>query len=284
MASDKLVVILGPTSSGKSSLGIKLAKKFNGEVISADSRQVYKGMDIGSGKITKTEQRMVKHHLLDVALPKQQYTVAKFSKQAAKAVRQIQAQAKLPFIVGGTAFYIYSVIDGLDIPVVKPDLKLRKKLSTKSADQLFKMLQKLDPKRALTIDRKNKVRLIRAIEINKKIGKVPELKFPNFQNHDKSKLLILGVKRDLNKLRKLINARVDQRLKQGMVAEVKKLKANGISFKRLESFGLDYRQAALFLQNKISFQEMVQAIKNENWHFAKRQLTWFKRDPRIEWV
>lgn len=284
MANDKLVVILGPTASGKSSLAIKLARKFNGEIISADSRQVYQGMDLGTGKITKSEQRMAKHHLLDIISPKQQFTVAQFKKKAKAAIADIQGRGKLPFLVGGTAFYIYAVIDGLDIPVAKPDRNLRKKLSSKTTEELFRMLKRLDPARARNIDQHNKARLVRAIEINVVTRKnVPQFKFPIF-HQSKKNVLILGIKKPLKKLRQLINIRVDQRLKQGMVAEVRKLKAAGVSYQRLESFGLEYRHIAWFLQEKVCREEMVQKLKNAIWRFAKRQLTWFKRDPRIKWI
>ena len=151
----KLIVILGPTSSGKSALGIALAKKFKGEIISADSRQVYKGMDLGTGKVTKKEQRLVPHHLLNIANPKRKFTVSQFKTLADKAIKQIQRKNKLPFLVGGSAFYIYAVIDDLTIPEVKPNVKLRKELEKKTTKELFSMLNKLDPHRAKLIDKNN---------------------------------------------------------------------------------------------------------------------------------
>ena len=290
---NKLVVILGPTSSGKSSLGIKLARKFHGEIISADSRQVYKGMDIGTGKVTKAEQKLAPHHLLDVASPKKQFTVAHFKPLALQAIKKIQAKNKLPLLVGGTPFYIYATIDDLQIPAVAPNKKLRSMLRSKSAAQLFSMLKKLDPKRAANIDRHNPVRLIRAIEIVKATGKpVPvilsgakDLK----QRSDSSAapqndILILGLKKDLSRLYKLIDRRLHTRLNDGMVAEIKKLRKQGVSWKRLQEFGLEYRFVALYLQKHLTYDEMVTQLKSAIHKFAKRQMTWFKTDSRIKWV
>ena len=173
---NKIIVILGPTASGKTALSITLAKRFNGEIISTDSRQVYKGLNIGSGKITKKEMKGIPHHLLDVANPKRKFTVAQFQTLALKKIQEIQNKGKIPFLVGGTGFYIQSVVDGIAIPEVKPNWKLRKKLDKKSVKELFLMLKKLDPRRAKNIDPKNPHRIIRAIEIvlstNKPVPKI----------------------------------------------------------------------------------------------------------------
>jgi len=176
MGEKKLIVILGPTASGKSEMAIKLAKRFNGEIISADSRQVYKEMDIGTGKLTKKEMKGIPHYLLDVASPKRRFTVVQYRKLALKAIEKIFKKGKIPILCGGTGFYIQAVIDGLVIPEVPPDWKLRKKLEKKSVKELFNQLEKIDPQRAKTIEPKNKRRLIRALEIVKKIGPVPILK------------------------------------------------------------------------------------------------------------
>ena len=284
--SKKLIVILGPTASGKTDLSIKLAEKFsaqggpasnwNGiEVVSADSRQVYKGMDIGTGKITKKEMKGIPHYLLDIASPKRKFTVAQYQKLANKAINKIHKKKSIPFLVGGTAFYIQSIVDGIIIPEVKPDWKLRKELEKKTSEQLFKILKKLDPIRSKTIEKNNKRRLIRAIEIIKKTKRpIPLLKKkPQFET------LILGVKKD--NLKELIKRRLLKRLKQGMVAEVKNL---NLSWRRLEEFGLEYRNIALYLQKKITYQEMIDNIQKESEQFSKRQMTWFKKDSRIKWI
>lgn len=279
----KLIVILGPTSSGKSSLAINLAKKFKGEIISADSRQVYKGMDIGTGKVSKKEQKLVPHHLLDVASPKKQFSVAEFKQQSILSIDKIRYKNKIPFLVGGTPFYIYAVIDDLQIPQVAPNLKLRKLYEQKSPAKLFKILQKLDPKRAKTIDKHNPRRLIRAIEIIKATSQpVPSLRHPELVSG--SKPLILGIKKDQNELYKLIDKRLESRLKQGLVSEVKKLLKNKISHKRLQEMGLEYRFVSLYLQGHLTYDEMVEQLKNAIHKFSKRQMTWFKTDSRIKWI
>lgn len=276
----KIIVILGPTASGKSDLAIQIAKRFNGEIISADSRQVYKGMDIGSGKITKKEMQGIPHYLLDIASPKQKFTVAHYQKLVMITINKILNKKKIPIICGGTGFYIQSVIDGIVIPEVKPDWKLRAKLEKKSAKELYKMLKKIDPVRAKNIERKNPRRLIRAIEIVIITKKpVPKLKL----NPLPYLVLIIGTKKSKEELKKLIHKRLIKRLNQGMVAEVKKLRKSGVSWKRLESFGLEYRWIARFLQNKISKKEMIEKLQTDIEHFSRRQMVWFKRDKRIKW-
>lgn len=294
---NKLIVILGPTASGKTDLSIRLAKKFNGEVVSADSRQVYKGLNIGSGKITKSQMQGIPHHLLDVANPKRRFTVAKFQRVATKKIQEIQKRQRLPFLVGGTGFYLQSVVDRIVIPEVKPDWKLRKKLQKKGTTELYQILKKLDPRRAKVIDPKNPARLIRAIEIVLKTGKpVPAIRRPTSDEDESSdvgrrmslNILQIGIKKSKEELQKAINKRLLQRFKIGMIAEVKKLHNppadGGLSWKRLEELGLEYRLVAQYLQDKLSYQEMVQKLQKEIEHFASRQRTWFKRDNRIKWV
>ena len=277
---NKLIVILGPTASGKTELSIKIAKKYNGEVISADSRQVYKGLNIGSGKVTKKEMQGVPHYLLDVANPKRRFAVAQYQKLALKAIKKIQKKNKLPILVGGTGFYIQSIIDGIVIPEVKPDWALRKELEKKSNEELYKMLLAKDLERAKDIDRQNPRRLIRALEIILKTKKtIPALKTKN--NFD---VLQIGITKSPEELKKLINKRLLKRLKnKSMINEVKKLHKS-LSWKRLEEFGLEYRSVAQYLQNKITYQEMIDKIQIESEHFAKRQMTWFKNDKKIHWI
>lgn len=281
IAISMLIVILGPTATGKSDLAVALAKKFKGEIISADARQIYKGLNIGSGKVTKEEMKGILHHLLDVANPKRKFTVAQFQKLAFKKIKEIEKRGKVPFLVGGTGFYIQSVVEGISIPEVKPNWKLRKKMAQLPKEGLFLMLKKLDPKRAGVIDPNNSRRLIRAIEIVKATGKpVPKIKklSPNFS------VLQIGIKKSPNELKKTIHKRLYKRLQQGLVKEVKYLHTSGLSWKRLEELGLEYRYVARYLQNKISYREMADALEKEIWRFAKRQMTWFKRDKRIHWI
>jgi len=277
----KIIVILGPTASGKSELAVKIAKKINGEVISADSRQTYKGMDIGTGKITKKEMRGVPHYLLDAADPKRIFTIAEYRNLATKALNKIISKNKIPIICGGTGFYIQALVDGLFIPAVSPDWKLRKFLEKKSIKVLYAMLKKIDPRRAKFIDKNNPRRLIRAIEIVKKIKKpIPTLK----NNPLPYPVLFLGVKKPEKELKKLIAKRLKKRLKRGMIAEVKKLHKQGLFWKRLEEFGLEYRYVAQYLQKKIDYSEMQSRLQKEIEHYARRQMTWFQKDKRIHWV
>ncbi|PIV45148.1 MAG: tRNA (adenosine(37)-N6)-dimethylallyltransferase MiaA [Candidatus Nealsonbacteria bacterium CG02_land_8_20_14_3_00_37_10] len=277
----KLIVILGPTASGKSELAVKLAEKFNGEVISADSRQVYKGMDIGTGKITKKEMRGIPHYLLDIASPKRRFSVVQYKKLALKSINKIFKKGKIPILCGGTGFYIQAVVDGIIIPEVKPDWKLRKQLELIATEELFKKLKKLDPQRAKTIDRNNRRRLIRALEVVIKTKRpVPALK----KNPLPYPVLMIGIKKEKEELKKLIKKRFFKWLKQGLIKEVKKLKKLGLSWKKIEDFGIHYRVIAQYLQDKINYKKMIENSLKELQNYAKRQMTWFKKDKRICWV
>lgn len=275
----RVIALVGPTASGKSDLAVFLAQKIAGEVISADSRQVYKDLDIGTGKITKKEMEGVPHHLLDVVSPKKTYTVAQFKKDAEKAIEDIVASGKTPIVCGGTGFYIDALLLGQSFPEVKPDKKLRENLEKKSAVQLFARLKKLDPNRAKTIDPQNKVRLIRAIEITNSLGKVPKQK--SLVPYD---VVWIGIDIPKEKLTERIHARLITRLKKGMVAEAKKLHEEGLSYKRMRELGLEYRYLADFLQNKISKEEMIEGLDKAIRDYAKRQMTWFKRNKKIHWI
>lgn len=288
----KIVVILGPTASGKSVLAVKLAKKlartkwggFNGaEIISADSRQVYKGLNIGTGKIAKKETEGIPHHLLDVLNPKKRFTVVEYQKLAREKTAEIFSRGHVPIICGGTGFYISALVDGIVLPDVPPNLKLRARLKKETPETLCNMLLKLDPRRAKTVDQKNSCRLIRAIEIAKTLGKVPNLQHTT-DNQQQYNTLQIGINLPHAELRQKIALRLSARIKEGMISEAKQLHAKGLSWKRMEELGLEYRYLALYLQNKISKNEMTEKLKIEIWHYAKRQMTWFKRDKRILWL
>ncbi len=274
----KILVILGPTSSGKTSLSIKLAKDFNGEVISADSRQIYKGMDIGTGKVTKKEMQGVKHYLLDVVSPKTDYNVAKFVKDASKAIKQINQKNKLPIICGGTMFWVDALLYGLP-ETTRPDLQLRKKLDQLTTKQLFNKLKKLDTQRAANIDPNNKRRLIRALEIVIKTGQP----VPQYIKKSQYNVLKIGVKLSKDELKERIHERLLGRIKQGMIAEVKRLHKQGVSWQRLDDFGLEYRWISRYLRGLITKEEMLERLELEINHYAKRQMTWFKKDKEIIW-
>ncbi len=243
----RVIVILGQTATGKSDLAVKIAKKINGEIISADSRQVYKGLDIGTGKITEKEMQGVPHHLLDVANPRKKFTVTEYQKLVISAMADMVKRGKTPIICGGTGFYIDAITKGIIFPEVPPNIKLRKSLEKKSPPTLLKILQKLDGERAKNIDVKNKVRLVRAIEIAKALGKVPEITAvePLY------KFIKIGLYLPDENLKSKIFKRLEARIKAGMINEAKNLHKKGLSWKKMEELGLEYKFMALYLQNKI---------------------------------
>ena len=281
MAKPKILVIVGPTASGKSSLAVKLAEKFNGEIISADSRQVYIGLDIGTGKITKREMGGVPHHLLDVTSPNQIFTVSDYERLARQAVIEITARGRLPIISGGTGFYLQALTNPINLPAVKPNLKLRRELEKLPTQKLFEQLKKFDPTRAAKIDSQNRRRLIRALEIARALGQVPTLA-P--QSPLAGSVLKLGLTVEKEKLKEKINTRLAKRLKQGLIAEVRKLHARGLSWQRLDDLGLEYRYLGLYLQNKLTKEELTTTLQTAIWHYARRQISWFKRDRQIRWL
>ncbi len=277
---EKLIVIIGPTASGKSSLAVQIAKKYNGEIISADSRQVYKGLDIGSGKVTGGEKKGVPHHLLDVASPKRKFSVAQYQKLAHQKIDQIVKKNKLPILCGGSGFYVKAITDGIIMSEVAPDWKLRKELNKKTVEELYQILKSVDLQRAKSIEKDNPRRLIRAIEIVIKTKKpVPQIKETHRYN-----ILIMGIQKDQKKLDRAIKKRLDTRLDQGMIKEVENLKKEGLSWKRLESFGLEYEWVAKYLQKKISYEEMREGLLRDIIKFSKKQMNWWKNDQRINWV
>ncbi len=298
MQKPKLIIICGPTASGKSDLAVSIAKWLGGpahlanqalqgvaggEIVSADSRQVYKGLDIGTGKITKEEMQGVPHHLLDIAKPEEVYTASDYLKDAEDAINKIIANKKVPIICGGTGFYIDTLLGKKVLPEVGPNEELRKELEQKSEDELFQILQASDEERAKNIDSKNKRRLVRAIEICKALGKVPTIDENNTEQ-EKYETLKIGIKIEDEELKNRIGTRLLKRMGQGMMEEAERLHEEGLGFQRMEDLGLEYRYLAMFLQNKITKEEMLNELEKEIWHYAKRQMTWFKKDKDIVWV
>jgi len=279
----KLVVVLGPTASGKSGLGISLAQRFDGEIVSADSRQVYRGLDIGTAKITPEEQMLVPHYLLDVADPRQVYTVAQFQRDAIAAINDILEREHQPFLVGGSPHYIQAVVDNLDIPRIEPQPELRAQLENHPLPELLTQLEQLDPQSAATIDRNNPRRVIRALEVNLISGK------PFSQQRNMAKplyrSLLLGIEWPREVLYRRIDARVDERMRQGMVHEVQKLLDEEVSHERLEALGLEYRYISRLLRGEFRDEhEMVERLKYAIHDFTRRQLTWYRKDKRIVWI
>ena len=276
----KIIAIVGPTASGKSALAIEMARHLNGEIISADSRQVYRGMDIGTGKITKNERKIVRHYMIDVINPNQQFTVSIFKELAEKNIIDIAKRGKTPIICGGTGLYIDALLYNMNFPNVPPNKKLRAKLEKQSVEQLFKQLCKLDPERADNIDAHNKRRLIRALEIIDATGRpVPINKMST-----KYDILWYGITWPKNALNRRIKQRLDKRFNKGMVDEVRRLKRSGVTWKRLYDFGLEYRWISLYLQNRITLQKMKDNLYHEIVQYSKRQMTWFKRNKNIRWI
>ncbi len=274
-----VIAIVGPTSSGKTSLSIRLAGMLSGEVISADSRQVYRGLDLISGKVTKKEAGGIPHHLLDVADPKKVYSASLYVERAGKALEDILTRGRIPIVVGGTGFYIDTLLRGLSLPEVPPNTKLRKKMAQKTASELFLILKKLDPRRARTIERKNPARLIRAIEIATALGSVPKLKrqkVPYF-------VLWLGLKPSDQLLEQNIRTRIRERLVSGMVREAKRLHAQGLPFRRMRELGLELGHLADLLEKKIDSKTFEEGLTRDSVRYAKRQMRWFKRAKDIHW-
>ncbi len=277
----KVIAVVGPTASGKSDLAIALARRFRGEVVSADSRQVYRGMDIGTGKVTKREQRLARHWLLDVADPRTQFTAADFQRLGRAAVTDILSRGKLPIVCGGTGFYVDALLYDTPLPAVPPNRALRMQLERQSTDALVSQLTELDPDRAAGIDPHNRRRLVRALEIVLATGKpVP----PPAARHARYDILWLGVTWPKAVLDSRIATRLDARLRRGMVAEVRRLHAHGVSWERLDAFGLEYRWVARFLRGNISRAEMRDGLLADIRAYAKRQMTWFKRNKDIAWI
>lgn len=276
-----LIIVLGPTASGKTKMAIKLAKFFNGEIISADSRQIYREMNIGTDKISPLEMEDIPHYLINIINPDEEFTVAQYKKLAIQKIKEIQKRDKTPFLVGGTGLYIQSVIDNLSIPSVVPDLKLRHQLEEKSLSELQEMLKKLDFESFQKIDLNNPRRLIRALEVCLKTGQ------PFSQQTKKGKPLFdfveIGISLSMDQLEQKINHRVDWMIKNDLIEEVKNLLSKYPA--DLPAFsGIGYQEIIQYLQKKISLNEAIQQIKIHTRQYAKRQMTWFKKDKRIHWV
>lgn len=283
MQKPKVIAVVGPTASGKTSLGIYLAQKLGGEVISADSRQVYKGLNKGTGKVTKKEMAGIPHHLLDVASPKKIFSASDFKKLGEQAVTTILHKNKIPFVVGGTGLYVDVLMGRMVIPDVPPNKALRNKLEKLSTETLFSLLERQDPARAQTIEPSNKRRLIRALEIAEAVGHSPA-KDAAMHGTEQYDVLYLGLNPGFEKLQKNISKRLRERIKAGMLAEGKKLHAQGLSYKRMDELGLEYRSMSQYLQKNITKEQLIQELDRDIMHYAKRQMRWFNRNKHIVWV
>lgn len=284
---NKLIVILGPTASGKTDLAVFLAKKFSalggngGEVVSADSRQIYKKMDIGTAKVTKKEMAGIPHHLLDIVRPNQTLTLSQYKRRAVKIIKNIQKRGKLPFLTGGTGLYIKAVVENIQIPKVAPNPALREKLEKKTNEELLKDLAKLDPQAAGTIDWKNKRRLIRALEVciisGKPFSALKTKGRPMFE------VLQLGIAVPRKTLYRRINQRVERQIKNGLIEEVKKL-SQKYGWNLPSMSGIGYKEFKPYLEKKIVLREAKKSLKQNTRQYARRQMTWFRKDKSIQWI
>jgi len=273
----RMIAVVGTNASGKSSLGIRLAAHFGGEVISADSRQVYRGLDLGSGKVTTDEMQGVPHHLLDVCEPGSFFSMADFQRLSYEAIDDILARGKTPFLVGGTGLYVDAVCDGYVLSNIEPDLAYRRELEKLSTEELHAMLMQVMPESS--VDPKNRNRVMRVLEKIHDGDVRPDAKQPRYD------VLRLGVTWDRETLCARIDERLEMRMQQGMLDEVQRLIDAGVTRDFLYRLGLEYRYLAQYLlgeipQKEVMLEELAKAIKR----FAKRQMTWFRRDERIQWL
>lgn len=282
-----LIVILGPTASGKTSAAIDLAIRLQGEIISADSRQLYRQMDIGTAKPSQEELDAIPHHLIDVADPDEGWTLAVYQRAAYQAIDEIHQRKKLPFLVGGTGQYIRSIIEGWLIPPQRPDMALREAINrwagTVGAEGLYARLKMVDPEAASNIDYRNLRRTVRALEVIFKTGE----RFSELRNRQEClyRPIILGIDRPREELYQRVDQRIDQMLEAGLVNEVRTLLEQGYPPDLRTMSAIGYAEIIQYLQGEISYQEAVLLIKKNTRIFIRRQANWFKPDdPRITWV
>ena len=283
----KVIVIVGPTASGKTGASIELAKRVNGEIVSADSMQIYKHMDIGTAKVTLEEADGIKHYMIDVVNPDENFNVAIYKKMAEESIREIIEKGKTPIIVGGTGLYVNTLVNGIELNEVEDDgqvrILLEKRLEDEGIDALFEELEKIDPEAASVIDKNNVRRVIRALEVYKITGKTKteldkeSIKEPPFD------YAIYGILTEREKLYERINYRVALMIEQGLVNEVKTLREK-YQFSKTALQGLGYKEVIDYLDGNCTHAEMVEKLKMETRRYAKRQITWFKRDERIKWI
>ena len=285
-----LVIIAGPTATGKTAVSVELAKRLKGSVISADSMQVYRGMDIGSAKVTSGEMQGIPHYLIDAAEPSEAWNVVRFQKEAKDAARKIYEEGRLPFLVGGTGFYIQALLYGIDFTEMDADTDCRRSLEQeaeqKGPEVLYKRLQQVDPDAAQAIHPNNVKRVIRALEFAQKSGG------KRISEHNRSEHLrapaydavFFVFNMDREKLYERIDRRVDLMMEKGLVGEVRELKERGLTDSDVSMQGIGYRQILGALDGNYPMEEAVRLIKRDSRHFAKRQLTWFRRERGVTWI
>jgi len=279
---NRLLAIVGPTGTGKSRLAIRLAQAFDGEIVSADSRQVYRYMDIGTAKPSKEEQALVPHHLIDMVNPDEDFSLAQYQGLAYRAIEDIKQRGKRAILAGGSGLYVWAVLEGWMIPKVAPDLRLRQRLEMVERDELYRELAQIDPVAAQRIDPRNVRRIIRAIEVYRQT-KVP---FSQLQLKTKTQFdsLIIGLTADREELYRRIDLRVDEMIKAGLVDEVKGLIDRGYNLSLPAMSGIGYKQIAMYLRGELTLPLAIQQIKFETHRLARHQYSWFRlKDDRIRW-
>lgn len=277
---NRVIAVVGATASGKTSYAIELAKKINGEIISADSRLVYKGMDIGTAKPTIDEMQEIPHYMIDVVEPEYNYSVGLYVKEAKKHITDIISRGKVPIVVGGTGLYFRVLLENYDLPDVKPDYELRKELSSYSYEELLEMLTKLDEKAANSVEKNDKKKLIRYIEIIKLTGKPLDLVRGVKEKEFNVEWVGLNFPREI--LYDRINKRVDLMIEQGLIGETKKLlQKHGRISNITDTIG--YREVLSYLDGELSLDEAKDKLKQNTRNYAKRQLTWFRKNEQINW-
>lgn len=283
-----LIILTGPTAVGKTKLSIKLAREVNGEIISADSMQVYRYMDIGSAKIRPEEMEEIPHHLVDCLDPDEEFNVVRFQKMAKEAMEDIYARNRIPILVGGTGFYIQAVTGDIDFTECGEDNSYRKELEKKAKEQgpevLHRMLLEVDPESALAIHANNTKRVIRALEYYQQTGE--PISLHNQQQRQKESpynLAYFVLNDERSRLYERIDARIDEMLREGLVDEVKRLQQMGYHKGMVSMQGLGYKEILSYLDGTWSLEEAVYILKRDTRHFAKRQITWFKRERNVEW-
>ncbi len=282
----RLVAIIGPTATGKSLLALRLAQEFDGEIVSADSRQVYRYMDIGTDKPGQQELSLVPHHLIDITNPDENFSLAQYQQLAYQAINDIQQRHKLALLVGGSGLYVWAVLEGWGIPQVPPDQEFRQRLEEKAAkgraDELYQELMKIDPVAAQRIDQRNVRRLIRALEVSRyaetPFSRLQSKKAPPFNT------LIIGLTADRTELYRRIDLRVDKMIEQGLVEEVRKLVDMGYDLELPSMSGIGYKQIGMFLRGELTLETAIHQIKTETHRLVRRQYNWFRLiDKRIRW-
>lgn len=281
-------VIGGPTASGKSKLAVELAKKVNGEIISADSMQIYKEMNIGTAKVNKEEMQGVQHYLVDFVSPDERYSVSNFKKDAEKAIEEILEKGKTPIVVGGTGLYIDSLIYGIEFQNEEVDLEYREKLNKiadeKGLESLYKKAQEIDPEAMKKISINDRKRIIRVLEIYHKTGKTKtEQELQSRKNEVKYEYKVFAITMDREKLYERIEKRIDFMIEQGLIEEVKQILEKYHTFPTAMQ-GLGYKEVVEYLEGSCTKEEMIEKIKKETRHYAKRQLTWFRKNKETIWL